>query len=261
MEPMEGRILLSAAPAAAAAAAVHASLNTSSAADILNLQVTGITLSDFNKQINVNGTIGGGTFSLPIRTVTTTPSGDPLCPTLHFQIAPQTLTYQGFTITTGPICLSVTPEHYGDAGQQLLCTIGQLLAGGNELGNILTGVSGSGQLATLNAALTAIFNGVLGAALDSATASIGSSGAPDAHRALDMITYTIAPTTVSAAGYTVGLDNCSGGAVTITLIANAAGARLQNALSTLNTVLNSNASAVARGNAWELVARTIVSLV
>lgn len=261
IEPMEGRILLSATTSAAAQAAVNASLNGQTLADVLDAKITGITLTDFNKQINVQGSIAGATFTLPVASVTATASDDPLCPTLHFEMDAQTLSYNGFTVETSPICISVTPDHYGDAGQQLLCTVGQLLLGGNQLGNILTGIVGSGQGATLSAALSGIFSGVLAHAVDEATASLSASGNATGNKSLDTITLTLEAHTTTIGGYEVSIDDCDGGDVTATVTADAgAGKKVLNALGSLNAVLNSNASAVARANAFENVARAFKSL-
>jgi hypothetical protein len=260
---MEGRLLLSAAslPPTAAAAALQATAKAGGSPSLdaaFALQVTGVTLTDFNKQINVQGTIGGASFDVPISSVTTLPSGDPLCPTLLFELDPQSLDYSGFSLDFGPICVAVTPEHQGDATQKLFCNIGELLTQGNELGNILTGVVGSGNGDLFTQGLVDVLNAALGGAIASADFEVSSSGALEGKKSLDTLTFTIEPYSASFGDFDIDVDNCAGGDVVITLVADATeGKKLRNALHTLDTLLNSNASEVARGNALNKVAKTL----
>jgi len=204
-----------------------------------------------NGQLLASGTataiVKGKSYTAPFSgvpvniTLSTNQPGPGECPILDLHLAPITLNLLGLLVETSPICLEITAHQGGGLLGDLLCGVANLLNGGLNLGQILSGqgladpVSGAivlpglttTQVDALLGGVTNILNGALGQLLNAILTGIldGGNG-----RTCDILHLELGPLNLNLLGLEVNLDDCDGGPVTVDITGIRGGGLLGNLL-------------------------------
>ena len=135
------------------------------------------------------------------------------CPVLDLRLAPIHLNLLGLVLDTSAICLTITATQGGGLLGDLLCSLGQALAGGATLTQAL---GASPDLTSLLSGLTDLLNGALSQLANAVLTSITPGGG---HHTCAILNLQLGPLNLSLLGLNVVLDNCANGAITVTLTA------------------------------------------
>jgi len=257
VERLEAREVLTAHASLAAPALGAALVSTAGPhqfASVLPISISNITANTVNgvTQLTAQGLIGNQPFTAPV-TLSTTPAatqGDP--PILDLSLGPIDLNLLGLEVKTSPICLDITAiPGSGNLLGNLLSDVANALNSGTSLTDVLGGLSTT-DLNNLTGGLTGLLNGGLGAATAPTAVSSAST---------NILHLSLGPVDLNLLGLDVHLDNCSGGPVTVDVIAHSGpGNLLGNLLGGLSHLLDSNASAVALTNKLDKIANEILTL-
>jgi hypothetical protein len=219
-----------------ASALLVPSANAAPKTSTLSIVPTITSLAVVNGQLVASGTatanIKGRTYTAPFSNVpvnltlapnqTNAPVG---CPILDLSLGPINLDLLGLVVQTSPICLTITAMPGGGLLGDLLCNISNLLSQGLPLNQILALLNAQ-QLDALTTALTGLLNGALQNLLQAVLTSITAGQGPGECSILNL---TLGPLNLTLLGLNVVLDNCTSGAVTVTISAHH-GALLGNLL-------------------------------
>lgn len=192
--------------------------------------VTSIVLS--NGQLLASGTatavLHGQTNTVPFSGVPVTLAlssnqvGAAGCPILDLTLAPITLDLLGLVVETSPICLNITGYAAGGLLGDLLCNVANLLNGGLNLNQILSGLGLPGLPGLTPAQLTTLLSGVqtlLNGALDNLLQSVLTSITPGHGLVCGVLHLELGPVTLNLLGLQVDLDNCANGPVVVDITA------------------------------------------
>jgi len=228
-----------------------------SAASIIPINVSSITLNPTTGALSLIGSIGNQVFTttgqLSLAT-TQTPAGT-TTPILHLELAPIHLNVLGLTVDTSKICLDITAQSGpGNLLGNLLTNVAGLLNGptppdlGGLLGRVLGGLSPT-DLNILTSELTGLVNGALGQ-VTSPSAVTSAQG--------NILHLSLGPVDLTLLGLNVHLDNCNNGPVTVDVGAQTGpGKLLGNLLNSLTHLLDGPANSHALNNALGRVASEI----
>ncbi len=274
VESLEDRLVLSTtaiAPPALASALVATVSRPNQLAPVQMLPLTINSITQQNGGLVANGTLGSHPFSEALTLSSSANPADPSCPILNLEI-PQGIHVHllGLNVDTSGICLSITGESgNGNLLGNLVCGLANALntnptagltsfLGGlsaGDLGTLLNGLSG-----TLNSILTQNLTTVnlAGGANATATPSVGSSAGSNCN----ILNLSLGPVNLDVLGLNVALDNCQGGAITVSVTATPGnGNLLGNLLCNLSNLLNSHSSLTALENSLNRIAGGILTLV
>jgi len=157
-------------------------------------------------------------FTAPVSLALATNQPTTGCPVLNLSLGPIDLNLLGLVVQTSPICLDITAIPGGGLLGDLLCSVANLLNGGLNLSQILSGVGLPGtpglttnQIGGLLGGLTDLLNGVLANLLDAIVTDIINAVAGTC----DILHLELGPLDLTLLGLNVVLDDCSGGPVVV----------------------------------------------
>jgi hypothetical protein len=188
--------------------------------------ITSIVVS--NGQLLANGTVTailhGKTNTVPftapvtIALATNQVPAPGACPVLDLTLGPIDLDLLGLIVQTSPICLTITANAGGGLLGDLLCSVANLLNGGLNLSQILSG-QGIGGLPGLTALqLNSLLGGIedlLNAALGNLLNSIVTQIIDAVAGSCDILHLALGPLDLTLLGLEVVLDDCNGGPVVV----------------------------------------------
>ena len=153
-------------------------------------------------------------FSAPVD-ITLAPNQPPgtICPVLDLRLGPINLNLLGLVVQTSPICLTITAIQGGGLLGDLLCSLGQALAGGATLQQAL---AASPDLNALLGGITNLLNEALGRLNNAILSSITQV---QAHRTCAILHLELGPLNLTLLGLNVVLDNCANGPITVDITA------------------------------------------
>jgi hypothetical protein len=149
------------------------------------------------------------------------------CPVLDLMIAPINLDLLGLVVQTSPICLQIVAHESGGLLGDLLCSVANLLNGGLDIGQILSGlglvdpITGAVTLPGIDASqllagLTDLLNQALGNLLGSILEAIDGS---DVQHTCGILHLELGPIDLTLLGLEVILDDCADGPVVVDVTA------------------------------------------
>ncbi len=193
--------------------AILAPMVSNSHASVLPLSITGVTAQ--NGALVAQGLLGSLPFTTPL-TVTSAAASTPATPILNLHIAPIHLNLLGLEVNTSEICLNIQAQPGpGNLLGNLLSSVSNLLNQGTPLSTILSSLT-STELSTLTGGLTSILNG---AARRLTAPSASQTPAPSTPGVTNILNLSLGPVNLNLLGLQVGLDNCSGGPITVNVSA------------------------------------------
>jgi len=255
LEGFEERVVPAAPVLAAAQQAASVNVAPTFNLNVLNLNVGNVhVLSD--NTLGAVASIGNVIQNLPLILSASPNAANADCPILHLQISPIHLDLLGLNVDTSAICLDITAHHGQGALGELLCSVGNLLNGGLNLGDILGGAGlpllglpglAPDQVGQLVSGLSNLLNQVFSGLPLANVLGVGNSPAGRT----DVLNLAVGPVDLTLLGLEVALDNCADGPVTIDITAESGpGKLLGNLLGGLSGLLNGpgngNGGALAR---------------
>ena len=136
-----------------------------------------------------------------------------ICPVLDLTLGPINLNLLGLVVQTSPICLTITATEGGGLLGDLLCSLGQALAGGATLQQAL---AASPDLNALLGGITNLLNEAVGRLNNAILTSITPV---QARRTCAILHLELGPLNLTLLGLNVVLDNCANGPVTVDITA------------------------------------------
>jgi len=253
--------------AATAAPAFAKPQSDKAPATMLPLQVVDVSLNA-QGQLVAALALGNLEFEVPVTLeVADNSPANTECPVLDLTLGPIDLDSQdlnGLNVETSDICLNITATRGPNNGlANLLCGIGNLLDDGQDLDDILVGLTDAQEADLLEGIVDLLNSG------------LASATAPNVHTAVtgtrrgacDILNLSVGgdvdldPSDTNLMGLDVVLDDCDGGPVTIEITAeHGRGSRLSKLLCNLAILLDRPANANAVANALNRVANAILDL-
>ena len=176
--------------------------------------VNGVLVATGTATATIHGRTTTVPFSAPVD-ITLAPNQPPgaVCPVLDLSLGPINLNLLGLVVQTSPICLTITATQGGGLLGDLLCSLGQGLAGGLTLQQALAASP------NLNALLGGITN-LLNETLDQlANAILTSITEVQQRRTCAILHLELGSLNLTLLGLNVVLDNCANGPVTVDITA------------------------------------------
>ena len=195
--------------------------------NVLPTIVTSVT--PVNGQLMANGFVGTTPFQAPITLTAAPGAAQATCPVLNLALGPIHLSLLGLNVDTSAICLDITAIEGGGLLGDLLCSVANLLNGGQPLADIL-GTLAQPQLDLLNSGLTQVLNQAVFIPAASSEALQNAT--------CDVLSLALGPLDLNLLGLRVELDDCADGPVTVDVTATEGGGLLGDLLCSLAGVNN-----------------------
>jgi hypothetical protein len=176
--------------------------------------VNGVLVATGTATATIHGETTTVPFSAPVD-ITLAQNQPPgaICPVLDLMLGPINLNLLGLVVQTSPICLTITAEQGGGLLGDLLCSLGQALAGGATLNQAL---EASPDLNALLAGITDLLNQALGQLYNATLISITQVAQ---RRTCAILHLELGPLDLTLLGLNVVLDNCANGPITVDITA------------------------------------------
>jgi hypothetical protein len=172
--------------------------------------VNGVLVATGNATATIHGETTTVPFSAPVNiTLAQIQPPGAICPVLDLSLGPINLDLLGLVVQTSRICLTITAQQGGGLLGDLLCGLGQALAGGATLNDAL---AASPDLNALLGGITSLLNGALGQLNNATLISITQVGT---HHTCAILHLELGPLDLTLLGLEVVLDNCANGPVTV----------------------------------------------